>query len=244
MIAIYFKEIRGFFTSASGYLIIGLFLIINSLFLWTIDSQFNILNNGYANLDAFFLFSPIIFLVFIPAICMRMFSEEYQNGTIELLLTKPISISEIIISKFLATCSLIFIAIIPTISYIFSLNLLIESNSTIDFAAIIGSYIGLFMLSFSFASIGLFCSSLTSNQIAAFLISVTLNLIFFYGFEIISKTEIPASISLFLENLSISTHYFMLSKGVISLVDIIYFITICWIFIKSTEQIILNRLNH
>lgn len=241
MIAVLEKEIRNFFTSSIGYLIIGLFLVINSVSMWFLDSDFNILNYGYANLDTFFLFSPIIFLVFIPAVGMRMFSEEYQNGTIELLLTKPIPVLKLVLAKFFATGTLIFLALLPTIAYVVTIYYLGEEKGNLDSAAIIGSYFGLFLLALSFASISVFCSSLTSNQIVAFLLAISLNFFCYHGFSFLSKIDFIQPISFLLQKFSLSHYYLIMSKGVISIQDLIFFFSFCVLFIKFTEYVILMK---
>jgi len=241
MIAVFKKEIRTFFTSSIGYLIISLFLIINSTFMWLVDSEFNILNYGYANLDTFFLFSPIVFLIFIPAIGMRMFAEEYQVGTIEFLLTKPISVFKLVLSKFFATSILILFALLPTLVYVITIYYLGETKGNLDSAAIIGSYFGLFFLGLSFSSISIFCSAVTSNQIVAFLSAIALNFLCYYGFDFISTIDFLQFFSFLFEKLGISYHYIMISKGIITIQDLIYFLSFCILFIKSTEFIILKN---
>ena len=169
MIAILKKEISIFFSTLIGYLIITLFLSVNSILLWTDISQFNIIDYGYADLDMFFFVSPILLLLFIPSISMRSFSEEYNSGTIELLITKPINILEIILAKFFAIMTVIFISLIPTIFYVISIYYLGETIGNLDLAAVLGSYIGLILLSILFTSISIFCSSLYKNQIISFI---------------------------------------------------------------------------
>ena len=161
MIALLKKEINLFFSSVIGVLTIVLFLLINALFLWIFSGDFNLLDFGYATLDPFFMISPVIFLIFIPAVCMRLFSEEYQSGTMESLLTKPISLWNVIFSKFLAANVLVLFAIIPTLIYFVSIYYLGETIGNLDFGGIMGSYIGLLMLSSTFIAIGIFSSSIS-----------------------------------------------------------------------------------
>ena len=228
------KEIIAFFSSSVGYLIICLFLMLNSCFMWIINSDFNILDYGYANIDTFFLFAPIILLVFIPAIGMRMFVDEFKLGTIEILQTKPISNLHIVIGKYLATLILILLSLIPTILYPCTVYYLSEPLGNIDLAGIIGSYFGLFMLSTCFAAISIYCSSLTKNQIVAFLSSIIICSIFYFGFDILSQLNSLQQIDLLLQKIGISYHYQLMSKGVLSSEDLIYFISISIIFIELT----------
>ena len=124
MITLYKKEISVFFSTIIGYLIIGLFLLISSLILWHDISEINILDNAYASMDSFFSIAPLLFLLFIPAVSMRVFSEEFNAGTIETLITKPISSFEIVTAKFFAVLSLVIFAILPTITYVISIYFL------------------------------------------------------------------------------------------------------------------------
>ena len=241
MISLYKKEISVFFSTIISPLIIGLFLLINGLLLWSDLSQFNILDNAYASMDSFFTLSPLLFLLFIPAISMRTFSEEYNNGTIETLITKPIALYQIIISKFLAILTLIIASIIPTFIYVITIYFLGENLGNLDLAGIIGSYIGLLMLSSVFASIGIFVSTLTNNQIVAFISGVIISTIFYFGFDLLSQLQMLQSIDIILRKIGISYHYNMMSKGLIQVSDIIYFISISFLFLKLSELVINNK---
>ena len=241
MISLYKKEISVFFSTIISPLIIGLFLLINGLLLWSDLSQFNILDNAYASMDSFFTLSPLLFLLFIPAISMRTFSEEYNNGTIETLITKPIALYQIIISKFLAILTLIIASIIPTFIYVITIYFLGENLGNLDLAGIIGSYIGLLMLSSVFASIGIFVSTLTNNQIVAFISGVIISTIFYFGFDLLSQLQMLQSIDIVLQKIGISYHYNMMSKGLLQVSDIVYFISISFLFLKLSELVINNK---
>ena len=218
-----------------------MFLLINGLLLWSNISQFNILDNAYSSIDAFFTLSPLLFLLFIPAISMRTFSEEYNTGTIETLITKPITTYEIIASKFLAILTLITLSIIPTFLYVISIYFLGETVGNLDLAGIFGSYIGLFMLSSIFASIGVFASSLSNNQIIAFILAIIISTVFYFGFDLLSKIQALESINFLLQEIGISYHYNIMSKGLLKLSDIVYFISVSFIFIKLSELVIVNK---
>ncbi|MFT5791885.1 MAG: ABC-2 type transport system permease protein, partial [Saprospiraceae bacterium] len=146
MIAILKKELNSFFSTPIGYLVIAIFLIINGLFLWVFDNEFNILNAGFADLNSFFYLAPWIFLFLIPAITMRAFSDEYNSGTIEILKTKPISNWEIILGKYFASLLLIIAALIPTFLYVYSISQLGSPKGNYDIGALLGSYFGLLFL--------------------------------------------------------------------------------------------------
>ncbi|HIE73253.1 MAG TPA: gliding motility-associated ABC transporter permease subunit GldF [Flavobacteriales bacterium] len=240
MIALFRKEINQFFSSLTGLLTIVIFLMINGLFMWIFSGDFNVLDFGYANMDSFFMLAPILFLIFIPAICMRLFSEECRSGTMEVLLTKPISIWNVVVSKYLAANVLVLFSILPTLIYFISIYFLGETIGNLDVGGIIGSYLGLFMLSSAFIAIGIFASAISSNQVVAFLIAIICNAIVYYGFGILSEVTFFQNWDLFISNLGIAYHYNVMSKGVIDSRDILYFMSICFLFLmlsKTTIQL-------
>ena len=235
MIALFRKEINQFFSSLTGLLTIVIFLMINGLFMWIFSGDFNVLDFGYANMDSFFMLAPILFLIFIPAICMRLFSEEYRSGTMEVLLTKPISIWNVVVSKYLAANVLVLFSILPTLIYFISIYFLGETIGNLDVGGIIGSYLGLFMLSSGFIAIGIFASAISSNQVVAFLIAIICNAIVYYGFGILSEVTFFQNWDLFISNLGIAYHYNVMSKGVIDSRDILYFMSICFLFLMLSK---------
>ena len=241
MIALYKKEISVFFSTVIGPIIIGLFLLVNGLFLWSDISQFNILENAYASMNPFFTISPLLFLLFIPAISMRTFSEEYNTGNIETLITKPIAAYQIVTSKFLAILTLITAAIIPTLLYVISIYYLGENKGNLDLAGITGSYIGLFMLASVFTSIGVFSSSISNNQITAFILAIIISSGFYFGFDLLSKIQMLAPSDFILQKIGISYHYNIMSKGLLLASDIIYFISISFLFLKFSELVVSNK---
>ena len=241
MITLYKKEISIFFSTIIGYLIIGLFLLISSLILWHDISEINILDNAYASMDSFFSIAPLIFLLFIPSVSMRVFSEEFNTGTIETLITKPISSFEIVTAKFFAVLSLVIIAILPTITYVISIYFLGETTGNLDLAAVVGSYIGLILLSSIFSSISVYASSLSSNQIVAFILAIIMSSFFFFGFDILSQLPYLQIVDLTLQKIGISYHYNMMSKGLLKVSDLVYFMSVSSLFIKLTEVVIKNK---
>jgi len=241
MITLYKKEISIFFSTIIGYLIIGLFLLISSLILWHDISEINILDNAYASMDSFFSIAPLIFLLFIPSVSMRVFSEEFNTGTIETLITKPISSFEIVTAKFFAVLSLVIIAISPTITYVISIYFLGETTGNLDLAAVVGSYIGLILLSSIFSSISVYASSLSSNQIVAFILAIIMSSFFFFGFDILSQLPFLQIVDLTLQKIGISYHYNMMSKGLLKVSDLVYFMSVSLLFIKLTEVVIKNK---
>lgn len=234
MFAILRKEINTFFASPIGYLVIAVFLVLNGLFLWVFNGEFNILNNGYADLSSFFLLAPWILLFLIPAVTMRSFSDEKKQGTLELLVTKPISNLQIILGKYFGAFLLIVIALIPTLLYVYTINKLGNPVGNFDLAVIIGSYFGLLFLIAAYTAIGIFASSLTDNQIVAFIIAVFICFIFYFGFDGIASYSLFGT-SIGVEQFGMATHYKSMSRGVIDTRDLIYFISIAAFFILITK---------
>jgi ABC-2 type transport system permease protein len=232
MFAILKKEFNYYFASPIAYVVIGIFLLMNGLFLWIFKDDFNILNAGFADLNSFFLLAPWVFMFLIPAITMKSFADEYSNGTIELLKTKPISEWQIVFGKFLASLLLIVLAIIPTFTYVYSVYQLGSPVGNIDFGSTIGSYIGLFFLAATYTSIGLFTSTLSKNQIIAFILGVFLTFILFYGFDAIAYS---LDNNLTIRKIGIHEHFKSIARGVIDTRDLIYFISVTVFFLFITK---------
>lgn len=232
MIAILKKEFNSFFASPIAYLVIGVFLLINGLFLWIFKDDFNILNAGFADLNPFFYLAPWVFLFLIPAITMKSFSEELNTGTIELLQTKPISNWQIVLGKFWASLLLVIIALLPTLTYVYTIYSLGNPAGNLDFGSTIGSYIGLLFLAASYTSIGLFTSTISKNQIVAFILGVFITFFFYYGFDAIANL-IDNNLSL--KNFGIHQHFKSISRGVIDTRDLIYFVSVTFFFLFITK---------
>ena len=241
MYALFKKEISNFLSSLIGIMVIVVFLLITGLFLWVFQSDFNLLTYGYANLDGLFILAPWVFLFLVPAVTMRSFAEENRTGTIEMLVTKPLSDWQIIWAKFLASVALVVLALIPTAVYYFSVYRLGFPIGNLDSGGILGSYIGLFLLSASFVSIGIFCSSITNNQILAFIISVFLCGFMYIGFEMIYSLSLFGPIDLFIERLGMASHYSSISRGVVDTRDVLYFLSVMAIFLCMTKLVLASR---
>ena len=235
MLTLLKKEISGFLSSLIGYIVISVFLLINGLFLWVFPLQFNILDYGYASLEHLFILAPIVFLFLIPAITMRMFAEEKRAGTIEMLMTKPLTDLQIIVAKYLAGVLLVVIALLPTLIYFFSVYQLGSPTGNIDMGGTWGSYLGLVFLGSAFVAIGLFCSSITDNQIVSFIVSVFLCGFAYIGFEFIYSLDLFGNFDLFIQNLGIDAHYKSMSRGVVDTRDLLYFVSIIGFFILMTK---------
>lgn len=232
------KEFTSFFASPIAYLVIGVFLLINGLFLWVFKDDFNVLNAGYADLTSFFNLAPWVFLFLIPAITMKSFADEFQNGTIEILKTLPISNWNIILGKYLAALALVFIAVLPTSIYIYTIYELGNPVGNLDFGPIIGSYIGLLLLASTYAAIGIFTSTLSKNQIVAFILGLVITFLFFYGFDALSTLLDDNYI---IRLIGIQEHYKSISRGVIDTRDIIYFLSITILFLTLTKSKLTNE---
>ncbi|GGC96603.1 gliding motility-associated ABC transporter permease subunit GldF [Flavobacterium lutivivi] len=232
MKSIAFREIKSFFGSPIGYLVIAIFLLLNGLFLWIFDGEYNILQSGFADLTPFFTISPWILIFLIPAVTMRSFSDEKKQGTIELLLTKPLTVWQIVNGKFLGAFLLIVIAIIPTFIYVYVVSLLGMPAGNIDMGSTIGSYFGLLFLVAAYTSVGIFTSTLSENQIVAFIVSVFLCFLFYYGFE--GLTTLFKSQSDIIAQLGMDYHFKSMSRGVLDTRDILYFVSISIAFLSLT----------
>lgn len=225
MIAIFKKELHSFFNAPIGYLVILLFLLLNGLFLWVFRGEFNVFDYGFADLSNFFMLLPWVFLFLVPAISMRSLAEERKLGTLELLLIKPISATNIIFGKFLGVFMVGLIALIPTIIYVFAISDLGIITANYDMGLVIGSYAGVLLLLALYASIGIFSSSLSDNQIFAFIIGATLCFAVFYGAEALSTIFTDGTNQQFIKNLGAKAHFEDISRGVLDSRDVIYFLT-------------------
>lgn len=233
------KELRQFFSSLTGYIAIIVFLLVNGLVLFVFDE--NILDFGYATLDRFFQLAPWILLLLIPAITMRSFSEEFKAGTYEILQTRPLTRWQIIGGKYLGSLIVVFIALLPTVIYIFSIQRL-SSGAGLDMGATIGSYIGLFFLAAVFTAISICSSSFTSNAVVAFIASLIGCALLYYGFSAISRMPALANgADYYTEMLGIDFHYRSISRGLIDTRDVVYFFSVIFLFLTITNRNLLKR---
>ncbi len=240
MTALLKKEISTFFSSITGYLVIVVFLTVIGLYMWVFPGEMNILELGYSSIDTLFNIAPWVFLFLVPAVTMRLFAEEKRTGTLETLLTKPLTDFQIIFAKYLSGLLLVLLALLPTLVYFISVQYFI-SPQNMDVGGTIGSYIGLFFLAAIYVSIGVFASSITSNQIVAFISGVVISFFFYIGFEYISQLDFLGNISIIIDYLGINMHYKSISRGVIDTQDIVYFLSVITIFILLTKTILEKR---
>lgn len=231
MIGIYVKEISNYFSSLIGYIVIGIFLTLLGLMLWVFPDS-SILNYNYASFQQLFSVTPFLFLFIIPAITMSSYAEERGAGTLETLLTKPISDVQIVIAKYLANISLVLLMLLPTIIYYYSLYQLGMPKGNLDSGAIAGSYIGLFLLASIFVAIGLFSSSLSRNQIVSFVVATFLSFFFYLAFHYISKLPVfIGTLDYYIQMIGIEYHYQNISRGLIDSRDVVYFLSVTGFFI-------------
>lgn len=241
MYALFKKEIILFFSSITGFLVGGLFLLVTSLFLWIIPGQMNIPMSGYASLEPLFWLSPWVFLFLVPAVTMRLFADEKKSGTLEILLTKPVADWEIVGGKYLAGLVLVVVSILPTFVFFYSLHKMAQPVGNIDHGAIWGSYLGLFLLGAIYTSIGLFASSITSNQIVSFVISVAITFVFYSGFDSLATIPALKSMSSVLVQFGIEEHYQSISRGVVDSRDLLYFVGVSIVFLALTKMAITKK---
>lgn len=233
------KEFNSFFASSIAYLVIGVFLLINGLFLWVFKDDFNILNAGFADLNNFFFLAPWVFLFLIPAITMRSFADEFNSGTIEILKTRPITNWQIVFGKFLASLLLVIVALLPTLTYVYTVYQLGNPVGNLDFGSTLGSYIGLLLLAATYTSVGLFTSTLSKNQIVAFILGVFITFLLFFGFEALANLFGENSYTI--QQFGINLHFKSISRGVIDTRDIIYFISVTGFFLFITKTRLENE---
>ncbi len=243
MFALYKKEFIQFFSSPVGYIALAVFFLLNSLFLWIIEGNYNIPNSGFAELTPFFQLAPWILMFVISAISMRSFSEELKSGTIETLLTKPITKTKIILAKFLAVWLVSLIMLIPTFIYVISINQLSMEGQHPDTGIIFSGYMALFLLTGIFSAIGVFSSLLFNSQVNAFLIALVLMFLLFYGLEGIGNFNLLGPMDYYFQKMSLDYHYSNIIKGLIKLSDIIFMLSVGVIFIIISNNILNKKIN-
>ncbi len=239
MTALILKELRGFLGSLIGHIVIVVFLLLTGLFLWVFPD--NLLDKGYADLAPLFFIAPWVFLFLVPAVAMRSFSEERRTGTIEFLLTKPLSELQVVLAKYIAAVLLVLLALLPTLVYWWSLSELAMPKGNLDTGGIVGSYIGLFFLAASFTAIGIFASALTDSQIVAFLIAVFACFFLYLGFDLIADFQAVGALEGPIKSIGIQAHYQSMSRGVLDLRDALYFGAVIVIFLLLTRTALQSR---
>ena len=234
MLAVFAKEINSFLNSLIAYIVIGVFLTSIGLLMWVFPES-SILEYGYADMSTLFNLGPYVFMFLIPAITMRFFSEEKRTGTEELLMTKPLTTLQIILGKYFAGFTLVFLAVFPTLIYFFSVYSLGNPVGNLDISGTVGSYVGLLLLGGVFVAIGIFSSALTDNQVVAFVLAVFLCFVLYSGLSSLAAIDVWGVASLLLQQASLVFQYETLSRGLIDIVDIVYFISMISLMILFTQ---------
>ncbi len=241
MISLFYKDITGFFSSITGYIVIVVFLTVNSLFLWIFPGGMNILDSGYASLEPLFTISPMVFMFLIPAVTMKSFAEEKKSGNMELLLTRPLSDIQIVLAKYLSGFMLTVVALLPTLIYLISVRSLGSPEGNVDMGGTWGSYIGLLLLASAYVAIGVFASSLTDNVVVAFVLAVLLSFFLYMGFGSLGHLSDVGSVGNLIIGLGMESHYNSLRRGVIDSRDVIYFLSLALLFIYMTKLKLKSR---
>ncbi len=241
MFAIFRKEISGFFSSLTGYIVIIVYLLVNSLFMWVFPGEWNIFDSGYAGLDTLFFLSPWVFLFLVPAVTMKMIAEEKRLGTIELIYSRPVTERGIIWGKYFAAVALVLLALLPVIIYYISVYYLGETPGNLDKGGTYGAFIGLFFLASVYASVGLLASALTDNQVTAFIIAVLICFVLFMGFDSLAYLPGLKKLDEFVIQLGINEHYKSISRGVLDIRDVAYFAAVVVLFNETTRLYMLSR---
>lgn len=229
MFPIFRKELNGLLNSLIAYIAIGVFLLLTWLFVWFYQDS-NVLDYGFADMNTFFSITPYIFLLLIPAITMRSFSDEFKTGTIEILFTKPVNDWSIILGKYWATFMIVVLAILPTFIYYFSIKILGNPQGNIDSAAVFGSYLGLLLLGACFCAVCLWASSLTDNQVVAFIIGTTLCYFLYDGITQLSNI-FNGTLQYYIQSISLSHHYNALGRGLIDSRNVLYLISVIFLML-------------
>jgi ABC-2 type transport system permease protein len=234
MLAVFRKEINSFFSSLTAYIVMAVFLTAVGLLMWVFPDT-NILNYGYADMGTFFNLTPFVLLFLIPAITMRALAEEVRNGTIELLLTKPLSTWGLVLGKFWASLALAIVTLLPTLLYYYSIYQLGNPVGNVDSAQIFGSYIGLALLCAVFVAVGMWTSSLSDNQIVAFVLGVFISFLLYNGIGAIAKLDFWGPLAYPLSWISLDEQYADLGRGLIDSRNVIYLFSVTILFLWLTH---------
>jgi len=237
LLSIYKKDVAAYFNSLTGYLAIGLFLLATGLLLWVFPDT-SIPEYGYATLEGFFQLSPYLFLFLVPAVTMRSIAGERAEGTLDLLLSRPIRLWHLLLGKYFAGLTILALALLPTLIYVVAIYRLALPIGNVDTGAIIGSYLGLFLLGAAFVTVGLFTSALHPNSIVAFLLTAALCFLLFYAFDALSNSPLFDAYSYFISALGMRSHYEAVSRGVLDTRDLVYFVSLSLLFLWCTHALL------
>jgi ABC-2 type transport system permease protein len=240
MIHVLAKEFYGFLNSLIAYIVMAVFLTAMGLLVWVFPET-SVLDYGFADMGTLFSLAPYVFIFLIPAITMRTFAEEKNAGTIELLLTKPLTDWQIVGGKFFACFLLVLLTLLPTLIYYFSIHALGSPSGNIDTPGVAGSYIGLILLAATFCAVGMATSALTTNQIVAFIAAAFSCFILYTGFHSLSSLAAFTQYGLIIKQIGILYHYESLNKGLIDSRDVLYLISVTVLVLLVTKTIVAAR---
>lgn len=241
MIAIIKKELWSYFGNWSAWLVIGAFSVISALFLFFFENDANIFEIGTASLQSYFTLSPWLLMFIIPALTMRSFAEEQQNGTLQWLFSQPIKISEIVMGKFSSVFIVGIFCIVPSLVYLYTVYVLGVPEGNIDMGATWGSYMGLFLLIGAFASVGILASSVSSNQIMAYLLGLFLCFIMYFGIEQLASFKLLGGADYILQKVGFYNHFIAFTRGLIDSSDVFYFLLIMGIFLVVSNYFVKSK---
>jgi ABC-2 type transport system permease protein len=222
------RELNSFFDSLMAYIMLIAFLGFSGFFTWLFGADVFFVKQ--ASLQSFFSIAYWTLFFFIPALTMRQFAEENRSGTIELLLTKPVSDWQVVLGKFLSTLMLILIALALTLPYYIT----VASLGPVDHGAVWSGYLGLILMSAAYISIGVFTSSVSSNQIVSYLLALFIGIFFQIIFTMLAS-NFSGLVGEILNFLSVSTHFDSITRGVIDTKDLIYFLSLIFLGMILTE---------
>jgi len=240
MTVIFWKEFTGFLNSLMAYLVMAVFLISLGLIMWVFPDT-SVLEYGYADMDNLFSLGPFVMIFLAPAIAMRSFAEEQKMGTLELLLTKPVSEWSVVLGKFFACWLLAVVTLLPTIVYFVSIWKLGNPPGNIDAAGVAGSYAGFFLLGGVFCAVGLLCSALTHNQIIAFLLGAFACYVWYAGLDAISGISSTGAMELYIKQAGLLFHYEAMGKGLIDSRNVVFMLSAMAAVLVATKTFISSR---
>ncbi len=235
MKSILYKELNSFFAHPIGYVVIGIFLLFCSLFLWVFNGEYNLFNYGFAHLAPFFELLSWLLLFMVPAISMKSISEEKKQATLEILMTKPLSLWQLCLGKFFGNWLVVSIALLPTLLFVLSIRMLAEDEAVIEYGSFFASYLGSLLLCASFVAISLFASASTNNQLISFLLAIFLCFLCFFAFEGITRFGLFGNEGIGLEYLSLSFHFKSMTRGVIDSRNLIFMGSVIAFFLFLTK---------
>lgn len=240
MIQVLSKEFNSFLNSLIAYIVIGVFLTAMGLLMWVFPDT-SVLAYGYADMSTLFMLGPYVFMFLIPAITMKSFAEERKAGTMELLLTRPVTDWDIILGKFLACFFLVVVSLLPTLVYYISIYQLGDPVGNIDSAGVMGSYIGFLLLGGVFCSVGILASAITPNQIVAFITAAFLCFLLYAGFDRLAAINLWSDYALGIRRLGLLYHYEAIGKGLVDSRDLIYFFSVGFLMLATTKVVLSSR---